>query len=246
MANQGKIHAYLSIRPSKAVVDIHTIIEDVSQFLSPAESLMDVTSSVEVFQGIDPAPLEVLGPNAIYIQGNNIIQQIQAGLPGVVYNILLFGTTNFGNIIEVTVRQAVLPLEVGTFIFPAQLGIFTSPLYPYQFINSIQLSHNLTGGRLFGLITQIAPETFSLTHELLAGELREPLHITSFLETLSLTHTIISGDLISSTKITSFTESLALLHTIQGGQLLTLLIIYANWPLETLTLSHNVTGGNLT
>ena len=244
MANQGKIHAYLSIRPSKAVVDIHTIIEDVSQFLSPAESLIDVTSSVEVFQGTDPAPLEVLGPNAIYIQGNNIIQQIQAGLPGVVYNVLLFGTTNFGNIIEVTVRQAVLPLEVGTFIFPAQLGIFTSPLYPYQFSESIGTSVSINKAKLFNWPV----DTIQMQVSILGGTLVEPLvFYNSPPEDISITSVIVSGDLRDLLVMYNIPpENITLSTVLSSGTLETVLITYNNYPLEQLFLTTSLVSGDLT
>ena len=240
----GKLHSYLSIRPSKTVVDIHTIIEDVSQFLSPAESLMDVTSSVEVFQGIDPAPLEVLGPNAIYIQGNNIIQQIQAGLPGVVYNVLLFGTTNFGNIIEVTVRQAVLPLEVGTFIFPAQLGIFTSPLYPYQFSESIGTSVSINNAKFFNWPV----DTIQLQVSILGGTLVEPLVLyNSPPENISITSAIISGTLVEPLVLYNAPpENITISTVLFSGALNTVLITYNNYPLEQLSFTVSLVSGDLT
>jgi len=243
-APAGSAREILIVRQAKTVVDVHTIIEGVERFLGPTETIFSVVSRVEVHQGIDPSPNDVLGPSFVQFVGTEVRQQIQRGLPGVIYNVIMDITTNLANVITLVFRQAVLPIGVGTFIFPAQFGIFTSPNYPYQFSESMTMGHELIGGRLFGLVTGFA-ETLGLSHNLTGGLLRDILQTTSFTETLTLSHSLVGGLLIDLLQTTSFTETMTLSHSLQGGSMPAVLLRYENWPQETLSLSHSITGGTL-
>ena len=99
------------ILPSKRRVDVHRIEAPFDQLLQDGEVLVSGECSVVVFSGVDADPEHML-VGEVQVQGTSLYQQIQLGLPGVIYLLTFTATTSEGNLYEVTAKQAVLEDQI--------------------------------------------------------------------------------------------------------------------------------------
>lgn len=105
---------------STYVVDSKLVTEVISaraNFLSRMatdEVLLTCASSISVFSGVDLNPEAMLVGLPSIEEARDVVQQVQEGLPGVIYTLWLSGRTDLNNVLVQELKIAVLPTEAVT------------------------------------------------------------------------------------------------------------------------------------
>lgn len=123
----------LFVTEPKSVLEVLPYVFNFTDLLLPGDSVSgsNIIVTVTVLSGIDPSPSLMLY-NLPNVSGNVITQNIQAGVPGNIYELTLQTNTVAGYILEKTTRIAVYPLPDNvTPIFTPT--VFTSDPYPYWY-----------------------------------------------------------------------------------------------------------------
>ena len=123
----------LFVTEPKSVLEVLPYVFNFRDLLLPGDSILgtEIVVTVTVLSGIDNSPsLMLFGlPN---VSGNKITQNIQAGVPGVIYELTLSSNTVNGYIVEKTTRISVYPLPDN--VTPTFTPTFlTSHHYPYWY-----------------------------------------------------------------------------------------------------------------
>jgi hypothetical protein len=119
------------ILPSKLVPERITVRFSLASELLPRETIVSAEVTVDVATGIDPNPMSMLvGTSAI--SGTDVRQQIQCGLPGVVYRLTCTAVGSTGNVYQNFAVLAVLTDRGRT--PPLNTYMLTSRPYPLELI----------------------------------------------------------------------------------------------------------------
>jgi len=105
------------ILPSKRPEEKVTVTFPFQDQLAFGETISGQTVTAVVFSGIDPAPEAILFGAASHV-GTNVLQSIQDGLPGVVYQLVAAAAGSGGHIYTKDAKQAIV----------ASPGSFTGPV----------------------------------------------------------------------------------------------------------------------
>jgi hypothetical protein len=120
----------MMILPSKLVSERITVTFWMADEMEPLETIASHEVIINVFSGEDPHPEEMLWQNGEHEDGQFVTQQIQAGLPGVIYTLECSAVTDTGKTIQKQCRLAILP-DSG--LIPALFGdYFTTHIYPIE------------------------------------------------------------------------------------------------------------------
>ncbi len=127
----------LYVSESKRQIENISYFGDFRSDLVSGETITSQTVTISVLSGIDPSPSSMLIGGIAIHNGNILEQHIGQGVPGVIYDIVFSIVTSLGNDYNRTTRLAVLPNVTGaTPVF--NLRYYTSDLYPYEYLESVQ------------------------------------------------------------------------------------------------------------
>lgn len=230
------------ILPSKRRVDIHGILAPFDQLLQSGESIDSCSCKVKVFSGVDPNPDDmIVGP--AHVRGAGVYQDIKLGIPGVIYKLIFQAITDLGNEYFVEATLAVLEnnLPPGPIY---QTMRFSSPPYPYDFIEAMEGVSDFTSG-----VEIMWPiEAFDAGSDILSGSLRailiqysmdpEAFDTACTLDSGSLRQILISYDIPP--------EAFDGQCVITKGFLFGVAISYTNYPPEAFDSTSNIISGSLT
>lgn len=232
------------VLPSKLVDERILVIFDFLDLLAWGEVLESASVEVQVQVGVDSLPQEMLYKVPVIVSGRYVQQQIQAGVPGVLYQVKCHAFTTLGVEYEKYVRLAILPDDARTPLFIADY--LTSRPYPVEDIEGFTTTFLPDDGRLINQKVVELPEGIRayfvpLTGTLVGGEVSYGGNV----EELSTSFEPLSGDLYGS--IVSFeapdegfvTDFLPLGGTLVGGR-----VFYGN-EVEGLTTSFTPLSGTL-
>jgi len=118
-----------------------------------------------------------------------------------------------------------------------------SYLYPIMNLDSIDVTHQLTGAQILTWI----PGDVDVTHAVTGGILLDVLRRYDMeVEDIEVTHAQTGGVLLDVLRRYEMdVEDIDVSHSQTGGELLVILITYSNWPIESVDVLHSVTGGTL-
>lgn len=149
------------VLPSKLIGERITVRFNFLNELAWGETIAESDVQVYTHVGIDPLPQELLYLNSSVVDGVIVSQQIQLGLPGVIYRIVAFATGSTGEIYEKGALLAVLPTEYA--IPPINAVYYTSKPYPLNDIVSVDSeSIGFIDGSLLGFKTIDSIESSAL------------------------------------------------------------------------------------
>ena len=94
--------------PSKTPADVITLSFPFAGQMNFGEAALGMSVNVGVFSGTDPSPGSIiLGAPTFSSDNTKVLQQVQLGVPGVIYSIIGAMNTDAGNVYTVTGRLAV-------------------------------------------------------------------------------------------------------------------------------------------
>lgn len=229
------------ILPSKRRVDVHRIEAPFDQLLQDGEVLTSGECSVVVFSGVDADPEHML-VGEVQVQGTSLYQQIQLGLPGVIYLLTFTATTSEGNLYEVTAKQAVLEDQI-----PAgpiyQNFFFTSTVYPLETLEGLASSADVNDA----YIIQITIEGVDSLVAIKSAELRDLVVGTTMptdgIESLVGIGSATLVDIVKSATMPP--DGIVSSASVGSATLVNRRIIYSNWPAEGIVGTISVKSGTL-
>ena len=230
------------VLPSKKRVDTKTVTLDFSQYIDAGDSISSVSNICEVFTGFDVQPEIVLKGLPTFL-GTIVKQDVQLGIPGVIYSIIYAVITTNGFTVELVTRLAVLIDVAGANPNLAPFFLSSKP-YPISYIEELSVSFLPLGGdlRRGGIETSFL-DSLDLEIEPISGGLRNAFKSTNYLEGLDLDIEPISGNLRNAVIPTNYLEALNLSIEPTEGLLRDALV--SNAYTEELDLTILPTGGSL-
>jgi hypothetical protein len=123
----------LYITEPKNILEVVPYTVDFSDMLGAGDSIIhsSIIATVSLFNGTDTNPSLMLFGLAD-ITGNVVTQNIQAGIPGNIYELLIQVTTTLGYVYEKVTRIAIAPLP-GNAVPQLGIAYLTSQPYPYYY-----------------------------------------------------------------------------------------------------------------
>lgn len=229
------------ILPSKLVPERIEVVFDFKDVLEWQETIAETLVTVTVHSGLDNSPQLVLYKQAIPLV-TEVKQQLQEGLPGVIYKIECAATGTTG---QIYVKYAYLAVLPNVSQRPPIIATFlTSQIYPIQDIESL----GSAGAILSGTLWTRPVDGIESVGAIVTGTLEQILLTYSGPpEGINSVGGVVAGDLFSQLK--SYTirpegiDSTALVVT---GALELGLIIYDNYKPEGINSSATVISGTLT
>lgn len=228
------------ILPWKRVQDRITVTIDFTAFLPVGATITSVSSSVEVFQGIDPDPEAILVGLPTFA-GAYVSQKIEQGLPGVTYLIALTAELSTGLSLTIQAKQSVL--EEG---FPPgpvySTHYFTTPPYPINVEDFVGISGDLTG-----VISKYYPtpqDHVTISTTIIGAELYGGGKDGYAQDHVEITSSLVGAELYGGGKAFSTEESLYITGDLLGAVLYGDQVAYSFE--DYVTISSDLVSGTLT
>lgn len=103
------------VLPSKKSGETIQLLFDMTSAIPPTASLTSCSSSCSVYSGTDPNPSAVLsGLPGVSPDGKGVLQTVIGGVAGVIYQLLITGNANNGNVIQQSGLLAIEATAEGT------------------------------------------------------------------------------------------------------------------------------------
>lgn len=158
------------ILPSKLVAERITVWFPFQTELGILEEVTAWSVEIETLVGIDPEP-ELLLYGVAALDGQEVSQQVEAGVPGVTYQLRCEITTNLGQIVQHLAKLAILPSPT---LVPDLLATwYTTELYPLDHNAYIEHGMDSVEGRLRpqpfpleSIVHAMAPDSGTLVSKL--------------------------------------------------------------------------------
>ena len=128
---------------TKFVAETVSVISDFSDLIFPGETLNTPLANVTLISGYDVSPNDMLYLPAD-LMGNRIEQRIRLGVPGCIYSVELQLSSSLGNQYRKETILAVIP-TVGSAVPSFTSAYLTSTLYPYEYMDRMNVSSKIIG-----------------------------------------------------------------------------------------------------
>lgn len=133
------------ILPSKLVAERVTVWFPFQAELNILEEVVTWSVEIETLVGIDPGP-ELLLYGVAALDGQEVSQQVEAGIPGVIYQLRCTIVTDLGQTIQHLAKLAILPSP--EIVPDLILRYYTTELYPLETQEFYQNGMDFVTGRL--------------------------------------------------------------------------------------------------
>ena len=212
--------------PSKLVGERITLDFEFMDDLQWGESISAAEVEVTVFSGVDNSPSLLIYKAAVAVN-THVTQQIQAGVPGVIYNIKCTVAGTLGTEASKVSKLAILPTNARN---PPFFGIYLSTTpYPVDQIDSFAAADILTTVRLLGVFEESAYQSnlFFLDGNLYGGA----VFYTADVEAYIPQNTLLDGNLYGGAKTTAIQlDSYIPNDTLLSGTLVNALVQHTQPP----------------
>ena len=230
----------MSRQPTKLVPERITVAFDFMDVLEWGDSIVQFNVSISVDTGEDSLPNVLLFGRPSLID-TVVSQQLQLGVPGVIYKVTATVATGNG---DIWVKDKLLGIIQNTTPIPPPFGTYiTSTPYPYYLSDSISVFSDIVFGRY---VESIVSEYY-VSSDIVFGSLREvQQEYTTDPEGIYVLSDIVSGTLVA--PLIAYTwpfEFITVSSVPVSGSLVNLLIVYSNWPPESINVSSNIVSGSL-
>lgn len=230
----------MSNQPTKLVPERITISFNFLDVMQWGDTIVDYGTNVEVHSGEDPfASMLLFGRPGV--AGPILRQQINLGMPGVIYKLAGTVQTSMGDVWERDCLIGVLPDNAP---IPPPFGTYiTSTPYPYVLTDGLNVSSGITSGYELGALL----DNLNVSTVVISGILNTPLQTyVSPPESINVVSGIVSGSIATTQRVYIIPpESINVSTAIISGSLVMVLIVYSNWPPEPINVSSNVISGSL-